>query len=69
MRGARIAAEPDDLRGPAADIEHHRRAGVLVGEIANTRRGEMRLGLAIDDLEVDVEPLANHGDEVRPVGG
>ena len=28
-----------------------------------------RLGLAVDDLELDAEPLADRGDEGRPVGG
>ena len=69
LRRARIEAKPYDLRGSAADIEHHRRAGFLVGEIADAGRGEMRLSLAIDNFELDAEPFANLGDKVRPIGG
>ena len=69
LRRARIEAKPYDLGGSAPDIEHNRRAGVLVGEIADAGRGEMRLGLAVDNLELDAEPFANLGDKVWPIGG
>ena len=68
LRRATIEAEPYDLRRSAPDVEHHRRLGVLIGEIANTCGGEMRLSLAVDNFELYAEPFANHGDEVGPIG-
>src|SRR5580704_5481957 len=66
---ARIEAEPYDFRRSAPDVEHHGRLGVFIGEVADPRGGEMRLGLAVDNFELYAESFANHSDEVGPVGG
>ena len=73
-RGERWPRDVDqrDLGGAAADVEQHDAVGVVVDQRAAARDGQPRLGLAVDDLEVEpglgldaVEELARR---FRPSG-
>ena len=54
-RGERWPRDVDqrDFRRAAADVEQHDAVGVVVDQRAAARDGEPRLGLAVDDLEIE----------------
>ena len=64
-----IAAEPDDFRRSAANVEEDDRLRLTVGKLADARRGQMRFRLPIDNLERDAKLLAHLIDECGSVGG
>ena len=65
----RLAVEPGDLRRAAADIEHDDRMRLGIDEGRAARDGEISLGLAVDDLQLEVELVAHAVDEGRAVLG
>ena len=66
---ALFAAEPDDFRRAAADIEQHDAFGGGIGQRGAAGGGKPGLGLAGDDFELQAGLLANPGDEFRAVFG
>src|SRR5438270_270804 len=59
--------EPDDLRRPAADVDHDDGLRIPVSQVAHPRGRQMRFHLAIDDLKFDAELVADARDEVWTV--
>ena len=63
------AAEPDELRGAAADVEQDGAVGRRVDQRRAAGGGEPRLGFAIDDLKLDADLVADALEEVEAVAG
>ena len=51
MRGPEV--DQRDLRRAAADVEQHHARGLAVDQRAAAGDGEPRLGLAVDDLQLE----------------
>ena len=67
--GGRAAAEPNELGGAAADVEQDHAIGGGIDQRRAAGRGKPRLGLAVDDLEIDADLVADALEEIEAVAG
>jgi hypothetical protein len=61
--------EQHQLGGAAADVEQDDAAGLRVHQRGAAGGGEVGLGLTVDDLELDADPLADNAEELGTVLG
>ena len=61
--------EQDELGGAAADVEQDDAARLRIHQRRAAGGGEVGLGLAVDDLELDADALADDGEELGAVLG
>ena len=63
------ALEPHDLGGAAADVEQDHTVGLRIKERRAAGGGELGLGLAVDDLELEPDLGGDAGAKLGAVGG
>ena len=68
-RPAAAKIEPRQFRRAAADVEHQRAVALGLDEIGAAGDGELGLGPAIDDLELEPDLFLDARDERRAVAG
>src|ERR1700674_907625 len=61
------AVEPNQFRGPTADIKQHRAVSLRIDQWRAAGGGEARLGLAIDDFKLEAHFLRDAGTKVLAV--